>query len=131
MTMTRLMTLALAGAVALGLSACGGGSGPEDAVKDFTQAASAKDYAKVCEMLDPEFVAMAEEADDGSCEDAMKQTLEDEDADVAANPDKLEVGEAVISEDGETATVPTTYEGKKSEIKLVKVDDAWKITFGL
>lgn len=129
MTMTRLMTLALAGAVALGLSACGGGSGPEDAVKDFTQAASAKDYAKVCEMLDREFVAMAEEADGGSCEDAMKQTLED--ADVAADPDKLEVGEAVISEDGETATVPTTYEGKKSEVKLVKVDDAWKITFGL
>lgn len=130
--MKKLMTIACAAALGLGLTACGGGSGPEDAVKEFADAAGDKDFKKVCSLLDPEFVKTAEEAAGDTCENSMKKAAEDgEGGELMNDPGKLEVGDATVSDDGKTATVPTTYDGEKSDVKLVKVDDAWKITFGL
>ena len=57
-----MMTAGLGAVLALGLSACGSGDGPEDAVEEFANAAADKDYSKVCEMLDPEFVKTVESA---------------------------------------------------------------------
>lgn len=127
--MKKLMTATLGASLALGLAACGGGSSPEDTVKEFAQAGADKDWTKVCAMLDPEFVKTAE-ASGESCEDSMKQT-ESSSSGGLTDPDKLEVGDAKVSDDGNTATVPTTYEGNKTDLKLVKVDGEWKITFDL
>lgn len=128
--MRRLMTGGVAVGMALALSACGGGSKPEDTVKDFAQAAHDEDFEKVCELMDPEYVKTAEEATGGkSCKESMEEAAKESDEELIADPDKLEVGEAKIADDEKTATVPTTYDGKKSDVKLVKVDDEWKITF--
>lgn len=128
-----MMTAGLGAVLALGLSACGSGDGPEDAVEEFANAAADKDYAKVCEMLDPEFVKTVESAGEGGCADTMKKSVEEggDSGELVADPDKLDIGDATISEDGNSATVKTTYDGKDSDVKLVKVDDAWKITLGM
>jgi len=68
-----MMTAGLGAVLALGLSACGSGDGPEDAVEEFANAAADKDYSKVCEMLDPEFVKTVESAGEGDCAETMKK----------------------------------------------------------
>lgn len=119
----------LALGAALTLGACGGGAGPEETVEDFTRAAADKDYAQVCALMDPSFVEAAEEAGDGSCEDAMRETAEaDESGALIEDADRLEVGDATVSEDERTATVPTTYDGNETQVQLVKVDDEWRVT---
>ena len=127
--MRRAMTGVLTVGMTLSLAACGGGAKPEDTVKDFAQAAADKDYKKVCDMIDPNYLKEVESGGE-KCEDSMKKASEEAgDEDLIGDPDKLEVGEAKVADDEKSATVPTTYEGKKSEVKLVKVDDEWKISF--
>ena len=130
--MKTVMTVALAGAITLGLGACGEDGSPEDTVKELAQAAAAEDFARVCALLDPEYVEAAEKADGTSCEKSIKGAAEDSGEEgLLGDPDKLEIGDAELSEDGASAIVPTTYEGQRSQIRLVKVDDAWRVTFGL
>lgn len=115
---------------ALALSACGGARSPEDTVEEFAQAAADGDYEQVCALMDPTFVEAAEEGSDGdSCEDAMRATAEEEESGaLIADVDQLEIGDASVAEDEQTASVPTTYDGNESEIQLVKVDDEWRVT---
>lgn len=130
----RKRTTALAGLVAAGLTACSGGdsASAEDTVKEFAAAAAAHDYAKVCSMLDPDYVSTAEQAEGVSCEESIKGAAQDSGDDgLIGDPDALEVGDAEVSDDGQSATVPTTYKGRTSQVRLAKVDDEWKVAFGL
>ncbi|GAA3605227.1 hypothetical protein GCM10022199_06390 [Marihabitans asiaticum] len=126
----RWQTLALACLV--GLAGCASGDTPEATVEDFAQAASAGDFERVCELLDPEQLKAFElSAPDESCPQTLAEVAQESPGGaLIGDPDQLEIGEATVSEDGVTATVPTTYDGRSSEIKLVRIDDRWRVNLG-
>lgn len=109
----------------LALAGCGGGEdGPEEVVRQLADAAGEKDWAAVCSLVDPEYLQEVT-ATGESCEQAM--AAEDRDGTLLPDADKLEVGEAAVSDDGKIATVPTTYGEAEGEIILVRVDDTWRV----
>lgn len=114
-------------AVVLALAGCGGGPSPEDTVEEFVQAAADGDYAQVCELLDPEYLD-AVEAEGSSCAEVMADTAEEGSGSLIADADQLEVGEATVSEDEQSAMVETSYDGNEGAITLVKVDDEWRVS---
>ena len=76
--MKKLVTLAVAGTFALGLTACGSDNGPEKAVEDFVAAAKDKDYAALCDAFDPEIIKTLEDADPGKdCATIFKENEKD------------------------------------------------------
>lgn len=125
--MKKLVTLAVAGTFALGLTACGSDNGPEKAVEDFVAAASDKDYAALCDAFDPEIIKTLEDADPGKdCATIFKEN--EKDLNIPDDP-KVEILGSEVSDDEKTATVQVKNEdGKEDEIELKKVDDEWKIT---
>lgn len=125
--MKKLVTLAVAGTFALGLTACGSDNGPEKAVEDFVAAASDKDYAALCDAFDPEIIKTLEDADQGKdCATIFKEN--EKDLNIPDDP-KVEILGSEVSDDEKTATVQVKNEdGKEDEIELKKVDDEWKIT---
>lgn len=125
--MKKLVTLAVAGTFALGLTACGSDNGPEKAVEDFVAAASDKDYAALCDAFDPEIIKTLEDADQGKdCATIFKEN--EKDLNIPDDP-KVEILGSEVSDYEKTATVQVKNEdGKEDEIELKKVDDEWKIT---
>lgn len=127
--MKKLVTILAASGLALGLSACGGSSGPEQAVEDFVSAAQDKDYEAVCDGIDPKLVADLEKASEGKkCAEVFKEN-EEALGDVSEDAD-MEVQDSEIADDEKTATVTVkNNEGEEEDLKLIKVEDDWKITF--
>ncbi|GAA8850495.1 hypothetical protein DUHN55_34110 [Helicobacter pylori] len=125
--MKKLVTLAVAGTFALGMTACGSDNGPEKAVEDFVAAAKDKDYAALCDAFDPEIIKTLEDADPGKdCATIFKEN--EKDLNIPDDP-KVEILGSEIADDEKTATVQVKNEdGKEDEIELKKVDDEWKIT---
>lgn len=123
--MKKLATSLAAVTLTIGLAACGGSNGPEDAVNEFIAAVKDKDAAKTCDLLAPENKKQIEQLQQGSCEEVMKKGLE---APVPGVP--LENSNATVKDskvDGDNATVTVDANGQTSDIKLVKVDGDWKI----
>ncbi|HWH96546.1 MAG TPA: nuclear transport factor 2 family protein [Baekduia sp.] len=131
---TRLAALLVALPLALG--ACG--QTEKDSAKDFTgdqkavaqtvedlQKASRKnDEAKICnDLLAPALVAKIKTASKGTCEQALKDALQD------ADSYELQVKKVAIEGTSATATV-TSDTGPKDRtdtLALAKVGGAWKI----
>lgn len=128
--MKKLATIVATAGLALGMSACGGGSGPEEAVQTYADAVVEQDYATMCDMVDPELVQTLEEAQDGKeCADIFQ---ENEDAFTESIPEDAEINiqGSEVADDGKTATVTVEdQDGKSSDIGLIKVEEEWKITF--
>ncbi len=128
--MKKLVSILAASGLAFGLSACGGSSGPEKAVEDFASALKDKDYPAVCDSIDPELVSTLEEASQGQkCADVFKENEDQMVGDIDDNAD-VDIQDSKIADDEKTATVTVkSKDGKNEDIKLVKVEDEWKITF--
>ncbi|MDN5715936.1 MAG: DUF4878 domain-containing protein [Janibacter sp.] len=128
--MKKFATIIATSGLVLGLAACG--SSPEDdaekAVTDFAQAFEDKDYEKVCDSIDPAMVKTMEEGG-MDCVEGMKAGGDEAAAEV--NADDIEVVSSEVAEDEKTATVKVKNgKGEESDVKLIKADDAWKISMG-
>jgi hypothetical protein len=115
--------------VAAVLAGCGS-SGPPDeelvarTVTDFGRAASAKDYARLCErILSPSLVA--EVTDIGlPCEEALRKGLG------AVEEPRLTIGRIAVDGDRATAEVRTSATGQepsRDTLRLERVDGSWRI----
>ncbi|HCE60977.1 DUF4878 domain-containing protein [Janibacter terrae] len=125
--MKKLATIIAASGLALGLSACGSPEkDAEQAVTDFAQAFEDKDYDKVCDSIDPEMLKTMESAGT-TCVEGMKEGGDD--LAEEANADDIEILSSTVSEDEKTATVKVkNSKDEENDVKLVKVEDEWKIT---
>lgn len=126
--MKKLATIIATSGLVLGLAACG--ASPEDeaeqAVTDFAQAFEDKDYEKICDSIDPEMVKTMEEGG-MNCVDGMKESGEEVAEEV--NADDIEVISSEVAEDEKTATVKVkNKEGEENDVKLIKVEDEWKLS---
>jgi len=109
---------------------CGCGDGPpdtervHDVVEAFGQASAAKDYQRLCDdLLAPKLVSEVESTG-LPCELAVKQGL----GDVVAP--RLTIGTIRVKGDSATADVQSTATGEKPSrdtLRLVRVDDSWRI----
>ena len=129
--MRKFVTVVATAGLAFGLAGCGGGdNGPEKAVKTFADAVTSQDYETVCNTLDPEMVETLEQvSQDKDCAEMFK---ENEDAFQSEIPDNatVDIQGSEISDDGDTATVTVkNQDGDEEDVKLVKVEDEWKVTF--
>ncbi len=128
--MKKIVCAVAAAGLTFGLGACSQQNGPEKAVTTFGDAVKEKDYKTVCDTLDPEIVDQLEQVQPGKdCADIFK---ENEDAFAQDIPEDAEVDiqDSKIAEDEKTATVTVKdKDGKEQDIKLVNVDDEWKVTF--
>lgn len=125
--MKKLAAAVAASGLIFGLSACGS---PEDdaeqAVTDFAQAVEDKDYEKVCDSIDPEMIKTMEQGG-MDCVEGMKDSGDEMASEV--NADDIDIVSSTVSEDEKTATVKVKDpEGKENDVKLIKVDDEWKIS---
>ena len=125
--MKKLVTAVAAAGLVLGLSACGSPEkDAEKAVTDFAQAFEDKDYEKVCDSIDP---AMVKTMEDGGmkCVEGMKEGGDDMAEE--ANADDIEIVSSTVADDEKTATVKVKNgKDEENDVKLIKVDDAWKIS---
>jgi hypothetical protein len=125
------LTLVLALAVAL--SACGGGDDSkeaEQAVRDFVQATNTRDGDRLCgELLSQEYMEKATGASGDKAEDACKEQLS------LIKGLKLRlVSMGAVKVDGDRATVRATIStgGQRlpRRFQLAKEDGAWKLVGG-
>ncbi|WP_068263884.1 DUF4878 domain-containing protein [Janibacter limosus] len=128
--MKKFATIIATSGLVLGLAACG--SSPEDdaekAVTDFAQAFEDKDYEKVCDSIDPAMVKTMEEGG-MDCVDGMKAGGDEAAGEI--NADDIEILSSEVAEDEKTATVKVkNSKGEENDVKLIKADDAWKISMG-
>lgn len=125
--MKKLATAVAATGLIFGLSACGSPEkDAEKAVTDFAQAFEDKDYEKVCDAIDPAMIKTMEEGD-MKCVDAMEQGGDEMASEV--NADDIEIVSSTVAEDEKTATVKVkNSKDEENDVKLIKVDDAWKIS---
>ncbi|WP_338748637.1 DUF4878 domain-containing protein [Janibacter alittae] len=125
--MKKLATAASIGVLALGLSACGAGDGPEQTVEDFHRALQEEDYQVFCDTLAPDLIEPLEQAGDASCAEVLEQNGADLFSDLDRDAD-LEIVESTVSEDGTAATVSFTVgDNPQEELSLVQIDGEWKI----
>lgn len=108
------------------VAGCGGGDdttssagNPEDAVQAFFDATKAKDASAACAVLTADSQKLAAGQED-SCEASFDKSIDD-----SSIPDSIEVGDAKV--DGDTAIVPATGDGEKTEFTVVQEDGSWKI----
>ena len=78
--------------------------------------------------ITPQGLVEAVEAEGSSCAEVMADTAEEGSGSLIADADQLEVGEATVSEDEQSAMVETSYDGNEGAITLVKVDDEWRVS---
>lgn len=114
-----------------GLAGCGGGDGatkadqttPEGAVTMFIEAMKDGDAAKLCQVMDPDIVKLAEISGQ-KCEEAMKDMTKD----AGKEFENVKVGTANV--DGDTATVKVSVKDEEESIPTKRVDDKWYVSFG-
>ena len=105
------------------------GDTPEDVVEEYATALGEKDYATICETIDPATVdAMLQASGADSCEDELEASGQQLESITPEQVDKLEIGEAEVAADGQTATLTTTFEDNTTEVRLSKSEGLWKIT---
>lgn len=105
------------------------GDTPEDVVEEYATALGEKDYATICETIDPATVdAMLQASGSDSCEDELEASGQQLESITPEQVDKLEIGEAEVAADGQTATLTTTFEDNTTEVRLSKSEGLWKIT---
>jgi hypothetical protein len=126
---TRRWRIFIAALAALSIAAFAGcgpfGGGPEDAVKDFSEALADGDGEKACDQVTDEYKEQELGGDDceQNIEDAADE-LKDEDKDKLRD---VEVSD--VEEDGDKATAKVKLEGEdEDEVELEKVDGDWKIS---
>jgi hypothetical protein len=125
--------IALVLALAVALSACGGGDDSKDAqqaVRDFVQATNARDGDRLCgELLSQEYMEKATGASGDKAEDACKEQLS---LIKGLKLRLISVGQAKV--DGDTATVRATIatggQRMSRRFQLAKEDGSWKLVGG-
>jgi hypothetical protein len=125
----RVARIFIACLAALSLAAFAGcgpfGSGPEDAVKDFSEAVADGDGEKACDLVTDEYAEQEFGGDE--CEEQVEQFGEQ-----ASDEDKDKLRDVEVSdveEDGDKATAKVKIEGEdEDEVELEKVDGDWKIS---
>lgn len=121
----RALLPALLTAVALGVSACGGGGdSDEDQIRsvadEFTEAVRDKDAGRFCDSV------VTEQIPDGKkCEDEVSG----QDFESIPKVEDVKVSEIKVKGDTATAKVAATVEGKemKDDGSFKKVDGDWKL----
>ena len=131
--MNRDLAARLALALALALSACGGGDDAEDArqvVRNFVEATNARDGDQLCgELLSQEYLEKYTGATGDRAEDACRKQL-----DLLTGLKLRLVSIGRVEVDGEAATVRATIttggQRTKRRFELAKEDGTWKLTGG-
>ena len=125
--------IALVLALAVALSACGGGDDSKDAqqaVRDFVQATNDRDGDRLCgQLLSQEYMEKATGASGDKAEDACKQQL---DLIKGLKLRLISIGAVKVGDDKATvrATIATGGQRMPRRFELVKEDGDWKLAGG-
>jgi hypothetical protein len=132
--MKLLKSLILVVAAGLVMTACGGGassSNPSDVVKKYMDAQMSTDFAAMKECVAKELIPTIDAQIAAFEAMTPEQKAQVEEAKKLAEQVKFDVGEAVIAEDGNSATVTikVDFMGQSMENNwtLIKEDGNWKI----
>ena len=119
---------ALAAALALAVSACGGPSDEEqvrDTLKAFSQATAAKDYQRLCDKILAASLVADLKKIGLPCEIALQQGLGD------VKQPRLIVGAVKVNGKKASAEVKSSAEGEapsSDTVELERTDDGWRIS---
>jgi hypothetical protein len=125
--------IALVLALAVALSACGGGDDSKDAqqaVRDFVQATNDRDGDRLCgQLLSQEYMEKATGASGDKAEDACKQQL---DLIKGLKLRLISIGAVKVGDDKASvrATIATGGQRMPRRFELVKEDGDWKLAGG-
>ena len=120
-------------ALAVALSACGGGDDSKDAqqaVRDFVQATNDRDGDRLCgQLLSQEYMEKATGASGDKAEDACKQQL---DLIKGLKLRLISIGAVKVGDDKASvrATIATGGQRMPRRFELVKEDGDWKLAGG-
>jgi hypothetical protein len=125
--MPRPSRVLVAAVAASALMAGCGGSGPEDTVQDFIDAAKDGDGEKLCDLLVEDIRERVESEASEGCPQALEQALGDE----ASRQEAADTEVKDSEEDGDEATVTVEGPNGEEDVQLRKEAGDWRISVPL